>query len=54
MGQPRFIPKERDGFKVHRSVKIRMEAEWEDESKRRRGKKYIPKAAFRHEPQWVD
>jgi hypothetical protein len=54
MGRPRFIPKQRDGFKVHRSVNMRMEAEIEVERKRRKGKKYKPKPEFRFEPHWVD
>lgn len=41
LGKGRPIPRQRTGIvKVHRSVKIRMEAEFED------GKKYVPKASF--------
>ncbi|KAF9483555.1 hypothetical protein BDN70DRAFT_990260 [Pholiota conissans] len=55
MGQPRYIPKQRtNGFKVHRSVKMRMEADYEDEVRRRKGKKYHPKPHFKVEPTWID
>jgi len=55
MAQPRFIPKQRtNGLKVHRSVKLRMEAEFEDEKRRNKGKKYIPKPHFKVEPTWID
>ena len=55
MAQPRFIPKQRtNGLKVHRSVKLRMEAEFEDEKRRNKGKKYVPKPHFKVEPTWVD
>ena len=37
------------GIKVHRSVKMRMEAE-----ARALGKKYVPKLKFEVEPTWVD
>lgn len=41
LGNGRSIPRQRTGIvKVHRSVKIRMEAEFEN------GKKYVPKASF--------
>ena len=54
-GRPRVIPNQRvNGFKVHRSVKMRMEAEFEDEKKKRKGGKYIPKAKFEVEPTWID
>ena len=40
-GSGRSIPRQKAGIvKVHRSVKLRMEAEFED------GKKYVPKASF--------
>jgi hypothetical protein len=55
MGQARFIPKQKsNGLKVHRSVKMRMEAEYEDEAKRRRDKRYHPKPEFKVEPTWID
>lgn len=55
MAAPRFIPKQRtNGFKVHRSVKMRMEAEYEDEKRRAKGKKYVPKPVFKVEPTWID
>ncbi|KAG6810246.1 hypothetical protein H0H93_015106, partial [Arthromyces matolae] len=41
LGNPRFIPQQKKRtIKVHRSVKMRMEAEYED------GSKYRPKASF--------
>jgi len=41
LGEGRYIPKQKKGVvKVHRSVKMRMEAEYED------GSKYTPKASF--------
>ncbi|PPQ75323.1 hypothetical protein CVT24_007036 [Panaeolus cyanescens] len=44
MASPRFIPTQiSNGFKVHRSVKMRMEAEYEDTKRRRKGKMYLPK-----------
>jgi len=53
LARPRFIPKQvKNGVKVHRSVKIRMEAEHEDEKKK--GKKYKPKSRLRVEPAWID
>jgi len=55
MAQPRCIPKQRtNGLKVHRSVKLRMEAEFEDEKRRSKGKKYIPKPHFKVELTWID
>jgi len=55
MTQARFIPKQRaNGLKVHRSVKLRMEAEYEDEKRRKKGKKYIPRPLFKVEPTWID
>ncbi|KAK7036089.1 DUF2235 domain-containing protein [Favolaschia claudopus] len=49
-GRGRFIPKQKkNGVKVHRSVKARLEAQTED------GGKYTPKAAFDLErTTWVD
>ena len=53
LAQPRFIPKQvQHGVKIHRSVKLRMDAEHENEKKK--GKKYRPKADLRVEPTWVD
>ncbi|KAI0800499.1 hypothetical protein C8Q74DRAFT_1191585 [Fomes fomentarius] len=49
MGYGRKVPKRHTPFHVHRSVKIRMEAQQELE-----GGPYVPKARFRHEPVWVD
>jgi len=55
MAAPRYIPKQRtNGFKVHRSVKLRMEAEYEDEKRRANGKKYVPKPIWKVEPTWID
>ena len=50
MGEPRFIPRQKThGVKVHRSVKMRMEARFED------GTKYIPRAFLDEENiTWVD
>ncbi|KAH7926861.1 hypothetical protein BV22DRAFT_1008135 [Leucogyrophana mollusca] len=49
MGSGRHVPRQKkQGVKVHRSVRIRMEAEGLD------GGKYWPKAKLRVEPQWVD
>lgn len=54
LGRGRFIPKQKKGvIKVHRSVKMRMDAQFEDK------KKYIPKASFETalalgNVQWVD
>ncbi|KAL0570110.1 hypothetical protein V5O48_011848 [Marasmius crinis-equi] len=50
LGHGRFIPKQKkQGVKVHRSVKMRMEAAYEN------GGRYVPKASFdeRHTT-WVD
>lgn len=53
LARPRFIPKQiKNGVKVHRSVRMRMQAEYEDEKKK--GKKYRPKAHLRVEPIWID
>ncbi|KAF8157843.1 hypothetical protein B0H34DRAFT_431646 [Crassisporium funariophilum] len=55
LARPRFIPKQRsNGFKVHRSVKLRMDAEYENEKARQKGKKYQPKPHWRVEPTWID
>jgi len=51
VGRGRHIPLQRkNGVKVHRSVKIRMEAEGVPGVKG----KYVPKAEFRVEPTWID
>jgi uncharacterized protein (DUF2235 family) len=50
LGQPRFIPHQKVGLLVHRSVKMRMETEFEGEP----GKRYKPRASFSVEPTWVD
>ncbi|KAF8996538.1 hypothetical protein BDQ17DRAFT_1429685 [Cyathus striatus] len=51
LGRARFIPKQNsNGVRVHRSVKQRMEAEFDGFL----GKKYKPKAHFKVEPTWVD
>ncbi|KXN83389.1 hypothetical protein AN958_01526 [Leucoagaricus sp. SymC.cos] len=53
LARPRFIPKQiTSGIKVHRSVRLRMEAQYENEKKK--GKQYKPKAHFRVEPTWID
>lgn len=55
MAGPRFIPGQRtNGLRVHRSVKLRMEADFEDEKRRNKGKKYVPKPLFNVEPTWID
>ncbi|KAK7045885.1 hypothetical protein VNI00_007316 [Paramarasmius palmivorus] len=50
LGRGRIVPKQRkQGVKVHRSVKMRLEAEYPD------GSKYVPKATFDHKyVTWVD
>ncbi len=49
-----MIPDQRvNGFKVHRSVKMRMGAEFEDEKKKGKGRKYTPMAKFEVEPTWI-
>ncbi|KAI0079534.1 hypothetical protein K474DRAFT_1705447 [Panus rudis PR-1116 ss-1] len=51
LGQGRKVPKriqKRNAFNVHRSVKLRMEADGLPEGK------YIPKAHWKIEPNWVD
>ncbi|KAF9464083.1 hypothetical protein BDZ94DRAFT_1257527 [Collybia nuda] len=51
MAAPRFIPKQKDrGFKVHRTVKQRMDAAYPASRK----KKYMPKPEFKVDPTWVD
>ena len=53
MGGPRYIAmQKKSGIKVHRSVKIRMEAQGIVGVKEK--KKYLPKVEFRVEPTWVD
>ncbi len=55
LARQRFIPKQKsNAFKVHRSVKMRMEAGFEDEAGRQAGKKYKPKPHFAVEPLWID
>jgi hypothetical protein len=50
LGRPRVIPRQkRQGFNVHRSVKVRMEA-----GDRVAGGKYVPRAEWKVEPNWVD
>ncbi|CAL1694705.1 unnamed protein product [Somion occarium] len=52
LGQPRKIPsriQKRGEFFVHRSVKIRMEAE-----EKLLGGKYVPRPQWKVEPKWVD
>ena len=48
-GKPRIIPWQTDGLKVHRSVEMRMQAEFEDSP----GKKYVPAAKFDVNPMFV-
>ncbi|KIJ66604.1 hypothetical protein HYDPIDRAFT_86193 [Hydnomerulius pinastri MD-312] len=49
MGEGRHMPRQRQvGVKVHRSVKIRMEADGLGQGK------YWPKAKLKVEPEWVD
>jgi len=43
LAQPRFIPKQKEGFHVHSSVKLRMELTG-----------YKPRPEFREDPTWVD
>ncbi|KAF8810982.1 hypothetical protein BYT27DRAFT_7185097 [Phlegmacium glaucopus] len=53
-GAPRVIPHQNlNGLKVHRSVKLRREAEFEDERARGMGKRYEPKPEFEVETTWV-
>lgn len=50
LGGGRFIPNQKqDGINVHRSVKIRLEA-----GTAVQGGKYVPKAMWDVEPNWVD
>jgi len=49
LGRARRIPRMKEGVKIHRSVKARMEAQYEN------GEKYVPKAKFDLEyVTWVD
>ncbi|KAI6154269.1 hypothetical protein BKA82DRAFT_1006214 [Pisolithus tinctorius] len=48
MGRGRHIPNQRRGLKIHRSVKIRMEADALPEGK------YFPRAKLKVEPIWMD
>ena len=51
MGSPRYIPQQRSqGFRVHRSVKMRMEAELEQYP----GVKYRPRPEWFVDPEWMD
>ncbi len=50
LARPRFIPKQSSGVKVHRSVRMRMDAFHEHNPE----KKYKPKAHFAVTPTWVD
>ncbi|KAJ3504634.1 hypothetical protein NMY22_g17855 [Coprinellus aureogranulatus] len=56
--KPRHIPEQNDNLdnvvKVHRSVQTRMQAEYEDEKKRRKGKHYQPRASIHGKPIWID
>jgi len=52
LGKSRLIPN-LTPVKVHRSVSLRMQAEFENERIRKKGKKYNPKARF-VEPTWID
>jgi hypothetical protein len=55
LARPRFIPKQaKNGVKVHRSVKLRMEAQYEDEKLRAKGQTYVPRAELRVMPTWID
>ncbi|XP_006462907.1 hypothetical protein AGABI2DRAFT_119741 [Agaricus bisporus var. bisporus H97] len=50
--RPRFIPRQSThGVKVHQSVKLRRQAEYEDEREKER--KYEPKAKIQVEPTWI-
>jgi hypothetical protein len=52
-GGPRHVAMQtKNGIKVHRSVKIRMEAQGIDGVKEK--EKYKPKVNFKVEPTWVD
>lgn len=50
LARPRIIPKQSNGVKVHRSVRMRMEAFHEHNPQKR----YKPKAHLRVTPIWVD
>lgn len=53
-GRERIIPKQKkQGVKIHRSVKVRMEAN-PTMVEGSEGKKYIPRAKWNVEPTWVD
>lgn len=53
-GRERIIPKQKkQGVKIHRSVKVRMEAD-PTMVEGSEGKKYIPRAKWNVEPTWVD
>lgn len=55
LGGARYIPHQRrDGLNVHRSVKLRMEAEYENETKRRGGKRYAAKPEWKVQPTYID
>ena len=55
MGDSRYIPQQRKtGFYVHRSVKMRMEAQYENVKKREKGKRYIPKPVWKVQPTFMD
>jgi hypothetical protein len=50
LGHSRYIPRQKmQGLKVHRSVKMRMETEYEDGSG-----KYKPRAELLVNPIWID
>ncbi len=52
LARPRYIPDQhREVIKVHRSVKLRMQAQAKHMYN---GKQYSPKAGIKHEPLWVD
>lgn len=53
MGRPREIPKQKHGINVHRSVKIRMEADLV-QTTNGKPKKYIPRAEMHVEPTWAE
>lgn len=54
---PRYIRRQdTDGVQIHRSVQLRMQAEFESPKKQRRGKKYKPQAIIHKnvKPTWAD
>jgi hypothetical protein len=52
LAQPRHIPDaRRDGVKIHRTVKMRMEAIYPKEHSK--SKKYSPKMHIKVEPTWI-